>query len=114
MIKIKWAVLTVLIISFYGCSTIDPWTKDQIAIQGAVFVLKATDYYQTKNCISDGGYELNPLMAEDGSNLDITFLSFFILEPLIAHYLPSKWRNYWLGFWTGQAGACVLFNFENN
>ena len=92
----------------------DPWTGEQLAMQGAIFALKGADYIQTKNCIANGGYEVNPLMQSDGGNLDIIFTSFFILEPTVAHFLSNKWRERWLMFWIGQGASCVMFNWRNN
>ena len=92
----------------------DSWNREQLIMQGAVFALKGTDYVQTKNCIANGGHEVNPLMQRDGGNLDIVFATFFILEPTIAHFLSSKWRTRWLYLWAGQGIACVTFNLRNN
>lgn len=92
--------LILLLVLLCSCAS-DPWTKDQIYLQGIATTLKVIDWGQTLDIADkpDRYTEINPLIGEkpDRSRVNKYFACSAVSQVLITHLLPFKWRKYWIG-----------------
>lgn len=118
-VKQSLAVFTVAFcILFSGCATFkpDPWTKEQVMLQGASTVLDIIDWGLTLDIESkDEFYEKwNPALGEDPSRKDINiyFPCFIAGKYFVAWVLPSDYRKYWYGGTMTISICCVGNNYR--
>lgn len=111
-------IISVLLIS--GCSGMhlkgnDPWTKEQKVMQGASIVLRTMDWGTTLDMVDRPEYyEANPVLGKHPSkgNINTYFAASMLLNYVLADYLPSKTRTYWLGLNIAISAVCVGNNYN--
>ena len=118
----SWVLALSLLILLSGCATFDeynrpdPWTKDQILLQGVSTTLNIIDWGQTLDIADnhDKYYEINPIIGKHPSRGRVN--TYFTLATLIkigiTHILPSKWRKWWLGANIMISGYLVNHNYQ--
>jgi len=98
-----------------GCAT-DPWTKNQVLLQGATSTLNVIDWGQTLDIADrpDKYYETNPILGEHPSRAEVNkyFACLMGTQILITHLLPSKYRKYWLSLNIAVSGYYVHNNYR--
>ena len=103
---------------FSGCAHYqpDPWTKDQMLLQGTSLTLNIIDWGQTLDIVDKPGeyYETNPILGDHPSRAEVNryFAASMLSKILITHLLPSDWRKYWLGLNIGVSGYYVHNNYR--
>ena len=113
----KYVIMVVLLLSLvhYDAIAADKWSTQDKALQATYFTLKFIDWRQTRYIAKhpDDYYELNPILGQHPSTteVDIYFATTAILNTVITHYLPSKYRPWWQGVSITVSGACVINNF---
>lgn len=113
-------LITVCIVCVFlsSCATFnpDPWTKDQVIMQGIVSSLNVIDWGQTLDITErhDEYYEINPMLGKhpDRGEVNRYFACSMVLKVLITHLLPSKYRAYWLGGNILISGYLVDHNYR--
>ncbi|MBW2178751.1 MAG: hypothetical protein JRG81_00015 [Deltaproteobacteria bacterium] len=112
----KLITICILCIFFSSCATFnpDPWTKDQIIMQGVLSSLNIVDWGQTLDIADrpDEYREINPILGDhpDRGDVNIYFASTMILKVLVTHLLPTEYREYWLGGNIALSGYFVHHN----
>ena len=100
---------------FLGCAT-DPWTKEQVMLQGVSTTLAVMDWGQTLDIVDkpDQFYEVNPIIGKHPSRHRVN--TYFALTSLakiaITHILPSEQRKWWLGLNIAISGYFVKGNYR--
>ena len=114
----KTATIILACLLFTGCATLktDPWTKEQIILQGVASGLNIIDWGQTLD-IADKPeyyYEINPALGEHPSRAKVNryFVCSIGLKILITHVLPTEYRNYWLGGNIMISGYLINHNYR--
>ena len=117
--KVKQSLLTLLAcLLFSGCATfkLDPWTKNQMLLQGTSLTLNVIDWGQTLDIAGnpDEYYETNPILGEHPSRAEVNryFACFMGAQVLITHLLPSEYRKWWLGCNIMVSGYYVQNNYR--
>ena len=106
---------------FSGCASFDirpdPWTREQILLQGAATALTLIDWRQTLYIEEnpDKYFETNFILGKHPSEGRIN--TYFALvtggKILATHYLiPTEWREWWLGANIVIEGYYVHGNFK--
>lgn len=89
-------IIALSILTTAPCMAADPWSKQDIALEGAVIALLAVDWAQTRYISThpDQFYERNPLLGEHPSrkNVDLYFAGAVAAHIAITHFLPAIWR----------------------
>ena len=108
--------IIILALLFAGCAyTPDPWTKDQMLLQGVTSSLNIIDWGQTLDIVDNHEYyETNPILGEYPTRAEVNryFAYSLGLQLLITHLLPSRYRNYWLGCNIMVSGYYVQNNYR--
>ena len=118
--KFSAAILLFICLLFSGCASLDirpdPWTKDQILLQGVATTLNVIDWGQTLDIAEKPNeyHEINPILGEHPSRAEVNryMACSMTFRLLIAHMLPSKYRNYWLGASIMVSGYFVGRNYH--
>ena len=94
----------------------DSWSTQDKALQATTLTLKFIDWRQTRYIAKnpDDYYEMNPILGKHPSTteVDIYFATTAILNTVITHYLPSKYRPWWQAIIITASGTCVINNFS--
>jgi hypothetical protein len=115
-VKTKLLLLLALIV-FTPTNTLaaDKWSTQDKTMQATYLTLKFIDWRQTRTIAKnpDDYYEMNPILGRHPSTteVDIYFATTAILNTVITHYLPSKYRPWWQGISITVSGTCVVNNF---
>lgn len=74
----------------------DPWSDQDIALEGAVVAISVLDMMQTHYIVDHSQYyEVNPMLGQHPSHTDVTnyFLLSIAAHITLVNYLPAKgWR----------------------
>jgi hypothetical protein len=93
----------------------DEWSTRDKSLEATWQVLHFIDWRQTRTIAKnpDDCREMNPILGEHPSTteVDIYMITGAILHPIVTHFLPEKYRPWWLGISIGMSGACVVNNF---
>jgi len=112
----KPATIILTCLLFFGCATCDPWTKEQVLLQGTSLSLNVIDWGQTLDIVDrpDEYYETNPILGKypDRGEVNRYFACSMALKVLITHLLPSEYRKYWLGGNILVSGYYVQNNYR--
>jgi hypothetical protein len=94
----------------------DPWSKQDIALEGVYLALKTIDMGQTLDIAGqpDKYYEVNPVLGRQPSQSAVYayFLTTSLLHIGVTHVLPAKYRPWFQGVTIGLSGACVIHNYS--
>ena len=117
--EIKYILLVILLT---GCATFDefnrpdPWTEDQVVLQGVATALGVMDWKQTLYVADhpDEYYEVNPIIGKhpDRSRVNAYFALVIPARILVTWLIPSEWRKYWLGSNMLISGYMVYNNYK--
>lgn len=112
----KTVLMALVLMLIAGCAHFDPWTKEQIVIQGVVTGLNVIDWGQTLDIAGkpDKYCEINPIIGEHPSKgrVNCYFATSIIVKILITYVIPSKYRKYWLGCNIAMSGYLVHKNYR--
>jgi len=116
----KTAWMAILWMVFVGVPSnsfaFDEWSKRDYTLQATWTVLHIVDWGQTLDIAknSDKFHENNPFIGErpSVSKVNLYMGSSTIINPLITHVLPSKWRPYFQGLSIGVTTGCVVNNYR--
>jgi hypothetical protein len=101
--------LILLLLINVGCKTLDKHDKGLII---ALYALCVVDYYQTDQILDE------PFIGEDNHNISnrqdaaIVIFGGATAVVAVASLLPSDWRKYVLGLYTGYRTNVVFENQE--
>lgn len=94
----------------------DPWSKQDIALEGVYLVFKALDLGQTLDIAAqpDRYHEINPIIGPHPSSDRVYayFITTSLLHIGITHFLPSKYRPWFQGVTIGLSAGCVVHNYS--
>jgi len=114
---LKKIFLIITILSFIIQNSIyaaDKWDKVDYSLLTVMIVTDVLDWQQTRYIASnpDRFKENNPVLGSHPSqrDVDLYFAATCTGQVLIAHYLPTKYRKYWLGLWIGIESGCIVYN----
>ena len=99
----KHTAIILAFLLFAGCAHYkpDPWTKNQVILQGVATGLKIIDFGQTLDIAKnpDEYYEINPIIGKHPSTSRVKkyFYASLITQPIITYLLPTDYREAWLG-----------------
>ena len=115
----KKLILAILFcVLFSGCATYkpDPWTRDQILLQGVATTLNIIDWGQTLDIVDkpDQYCETNKYLGKHPSRRKVNkyFACSTGFQILVTHLMPSSWRKYWLGGNIMVSGYYVNHNYH--
>lgn len=93
----------------------DKWSTQDKTLEATWQALHFIDWRQTRYIAKnpDDYREMNPILGNHPSTteVDIYMLTGAVLHPIVTHFLPEKYRPWWLGISIGMSGACVINNF---
>jgi len=113
----KLMLLFLILLSVSSCSgyrTFQPWTTQEIAVEGAYLVSSYIDNTQTKNIDNEDGRELNPQLGEHPSDQEVDeyFISTRLLHFSFAYFLDHEERMQFQMFTLGMSVATIYWNFR--
>jgi len=92
----KHTTIILICLLCFGCAT-DPWTKEQVLLQGVMSSLNIIDWGQTLDIADKPNeyYETNPILGKhpDRGEVNRYFASTMMLKVLITHLLPFEYRK---------------------
>lgn len=108
-------VLVLAIITFVApAHAADPWSRQDIALQGVYLVVKALDLGQTLNIVSrpEEYHEINPILGRHPSKSAVYayFLTTTMIHIGITHFLPARCRPWFQGISIAIQGGVVMHN----
>ncbi|MBI3936757.1 MAG: hypothetical protein HY323_07250 [Betaproteobacteria bacterium] len=92
----------------------DPWTAEQVALQGAFLGLLAIDAAQTMDFRGARVGELNPLLGSHPTDTGIAryFIATALLHGAVSAVLPSSLRTRWQYVTAGVQAHSVWVNWQ--
>lgn len=95
----------------------DTWSSQDVKLQATYSVLHVLDWMQTldiKNHRERDVYETNPVLGKHPSNAKINAYmgSTLILNAVVTHILPSKYRPWWQVAGISVEASCVVNNYN--
>jgi hypothetical protein len=111
-----WVLLILSVFRPFPVLAADPWSKQDIALEGIYLALKTIDMGQTLDIAAqpDKYYEVNPVLGRHPSKSAVYayFLTTSLLHIGITNVLPTKYRPWFQGVTIGLSGACVIHNYS--
>lgn len=108
-------LLAAILIMPSVCFAFDEWDKAEIGMEVVYVGLTIVDWGQTLNITEDKTmHEHNPILGRhpERGHVNAMFATGFILQPIIAHILPHKWRKAWIGAGIILEAGCVGNNIH--
>lgn len=94
----------------------DPWSKQDIALEGVYLVLHLIDWGQTRQIANDPEHyhEMNPIIGKHPSTgrVDVYMATSALLHLGVTHFLPKECRPYFQGVTLAMQGTVVMHNFS--
>jgi hypothetical protein len=94
----------------------DEWSNRDYALQATWTALHIIDWGQTLDIAKDPDkfHENNPFIGKYPSvgRVNAIMAISTIVNPLVVHILPSKWRPYFQGLSMAITGTCVVNNYN--
>ena len=113
---LKLLLLVVIVLLPSNSFAFDEWSKRDYTLQATWTVLHIVDWGQTLDIAKnpDNFHENNPFIGEHPSVRKVNLLmgSSTIINPLITHVLPSRWRPYFQGLSLAVTTGCVVNNYK--
>ena len=117
---LKIALTVILWTVFVGVPSnsfaFDEWSKRDYILQATWTVLHIVDWGQTLDIAKNPQqyHENNPILGGHPSvgRVNSYMAAGLIINPLIVHVLPSKWRPYFQGLSIGVTTGCVVNNYR--
>ena len=110
MLKRIFCILTLTML-LCSCAS---WDKTDIALESAFFVAHGIDWAQTVKIAKnpDKWHENNPILGNHPkvSEVNLVMGAMAIIQPVIAHLLPSPYRKSWIIGTTAVKVGCVINN----
>lgn len=107
----KIIISIVLLFSLVGCTS---WDKTDLALEGVFFASHAIDWAQTTKIANnpDKWHEHNPILGKHPkvSEVNLVMGIMAVVQPVIAHILPSPYRRGWIIGTTAAKVATVINN----
>jgi hypothetical protein len=104
------------LVQAYEIKWADEWDTQDTILETVAFGLRIIDWHQTKVIARnpDIWYERNPELGKHPSErkVDLYFLSWTFVGPLVSVLLPKPYRTEWQCFRIGWSGRCVTLNFK--
>ena len=92
----RWLIICVCIFLCMGCQTAK-WDKTELAMEAGFLTLHGIDWAQSLKIARNPGeyHEHNPLLGKHPSegNVNMVMGAWTVIQPVIAHLLPSNWRK---------------------
>ena len=92
----------------------DPWTREQVALQGAFTALLYVDARQTLGIAGAGLREVNPALGSFPTDAEIIrhFTAAALLHGAVSAVLSSTLRTRWQYIWIGIESHVVWHNWQ--
>lgn len=114
MFNIRIIIALIVLILATPVYATDKWDKTDYTLLTVMVVMDVLDWRQTRYTANnpDRFHEHNLVLGSHPSQdkVDAYFAAAVTSQFVIAHYLPSKYRKYWLGLWIGISGTAVIHN----
>lgn len=99
-----------------GTSGADPWSKQDLTLEGIYLIFKTLDLGQTLDIAGqpDRYHEVNPIIGEHPSKNRVYayFITTSLLHIGITHFLPKAYRPWFQGVTIGLSAGCVIHNYS--
>lgn len=109
----KIIISIVLLFSLVGCTS---WDKTDLALEGVFFASHAVDWAQTNTIARnpDKYHERNPILGKHPkvSEVNLVMGIMAVVQPVIAHILPSPYRRAWIISTTAVKLGMIANNFK--
>ncbi len=96
-----------------GCTS---WNKTDLALEGVFFASHAVDWMQTNTIARnpDKYHEHNPILGKHPkvSEVNLVMGIMAVVQPVIAHILPSPYRRAWIISTTAVKLGMIANNFK--
>lgn len=106
-------ISVIVLFCIVGCSS---WDKTDIVLESVFFAAHAVDWAQTNKIASnpDKWHEHNPILGKHPkvSEVNLVMGVMAVVQPVIAHILPSPYRKPWIIGSTLVKLSCVANNFS--
>lgn len=92
-----------------------PFSGQDLILQSAYTAITIIDWSQTKEFVSQGIREMNPILGKYPSQtrIDNLIISAIVAHGLITYALPPKYRFYWQSFFIGVESIAVCNTQKN-
>jgi hypothetical protein len=90
----------------------EPWTPTQMALAALTSAEIVIDWGQTRDALSRGHYELNPVLGRHPSDAWLTAYNTLAIPGVVAvgALLSSPWRTVWFAGVAAMETVCVTRN----
>jgi len=106
--------LTICVLIAFFCVGCSSWDKTDIALEGVFFAAHGIDWAQTNNIANnpDKWHERNKILGKHPkvSEVNLVMGIMAVVQPVIAHILPSPYRRGWIIGTTVMKVATVINN----
>lgn len=111
----KYLMIAFILMLSSQAQAFDEWDKTEIGMEIVYVGLHLVDWGQTLDIENHPGlYETNPILGKHPSRgkINAMFFTGLVLQPIIAHALPHKWRKAWIGSGIMLEAGCVGNNIH--
>ena len=112
---LKLLLLMVIVLLPNNSFAFDSWSTRDYTLQATWTVLHIVDWGQTLDIAKnpDRFHEVNPILGKHPSVNKVNMFMALgtVINPLIVHVVPSKWRPYFQGLSIGVKTGCVVNNY---
>jgi hypothetical protein len=110
MLKLLCTYL-VCVCTLFGCAS---WSKTDLALEAGFLTLHGIDWTQTNDIARnpDKWHENNPILGKHPSVSEVNLVmgAMAVIQPLVAHLLPTPYRRPWIIGTMIVKVACVANN----
>lgn len=94
----------------------EPFSNQDIILQSIYTAVTVIDWMQTKDFVSKGVEELNPILGKTPSQSRIDKLIFgaIVTHGLISYTIPQKYRFYWQSLFTMIEFGTICMNYKKS